>query len=346
MKDRLDNLIMLRCFTLARRAGKHTKSNPQVGAVLVYKNKIIGEGYHKNLGGPHAEVNCLNNVNPEDRKYISKSTLYVSLEPCCHFGKTPPCTSLIIENRISEVVISTLDPSRKMNGEGVRILLDHGIKVRMGIKEEQGKLLIKPFKVQQKYQRPYIVLKIVKSKDNFIGRQGEQIWLTNPYSDQLTHKWRSEMDGILVGTNTVINDKPSLTTRNYPGENAAKLIIDRNHRIPLANPTLDNSNQLVYISRKFRQGIPTENQIIMDNENDLNSAMKECLTRGINRLLVEGGSTIQKSFYDQGLWDEARVISTPRVLHEGIKSIDVQGYLIDQVTLLDNDVKYISRQIS
>ncbi|NNF34519.1 MAG: bifunctional diaminohydroxyphosphoribosylaminopyrimidine deaminase/5-amino-6-(5-phosphoribosylamino)uracil reductase RibD, partial [Saprospiraceae bacterium] len=201
-KGKMDIRYMRRCFNLAHKAGKAVKSNPKVGAVLVYKNRIIGEGYHKMSGGPHAEVNCLNSVNPHDRSLIPISTLYVSLEPCCHHGKTPPCTELILKHDIKEVRISVPDPSEEVGGKGIQILKAHGVNVTTGLLPDIGHELIRPFAVRQKNKRPFIIIKIVKSSDHYIGVPGKKIWLTAPYTDVLTHKWRSEVDGILIGTNT------------------------------------------------------------------------------------------------------------------------------------------------
>lgn len=325
----MDLHFMRRCFDLARKADTKVKSNPQVGAVLVYKSRIIGEGFHKKSGGPHAEVYCLNSVKPDDQSLIPLSTLYVSLEPCCHHGKTPPCTSLILSHGIKDVRISATDPSEKVKGKGIRILEDHGVKVTNGILSDEGQELIRPFAVRQVNKRPFIILKIVKSLDNFIGQKGSRIWLTSPYTDILTHKWRSEVDGILIGTNTAINDRPSLTTRNYPGTNPVKLIIDRHHRINIDNhPSLQGD--YMYFSYQNRADIPKDKQYIISKESELESILHDILESKIYTIIIEGGSTIIKSFFNMGFWDEARIITTPKVLKEGIKAINVEGTLINE----------------
>jgi diaminohydroxyphosphoribosylaminopyrimidine deaminase/5-amino-6-(5-phosphoribosylamino)uracil reductase len=311
-------------------AGKEIGPNPRVGAVLVYKDTIIGEGYHQYLGGPHAEVNCIESVVPENKPLIPLSTLYISLEPCCHQGRTPPCTSLILASNIKTVVISVPDKSEKVKGKGIQILKESGVNVTTGVLEKEGNLLVAPFTIRQTENRPYVILKTVKSKDNFIGKKGESVWLSNPYTDILTHKWRSQVDGILVGTETVIHDAPSLTTRNFPGENPKKVIIDRNHRIPYDHKTLHGGDTLFYASYKPRKELISGIQLILDPENELKSLLHQCLSNGIFQVMVEGGSTIISSFYQQGLWDEARVITVDNTLHQGIKSIDINGRLIDQ----------------
>ncbi len=339
-----DNLYMNRCFALASKATKEVKGNPKVGAVLVYGDRIIGEGFHQESGGPHAEVNCINSVSEEDIPLIQKSTLYVSLEPCCHYGKTPPCTGLIKKEKIKDLRISTLDPSDKISGSGVRELKDYGIQVKTGILEDKGKSLIRPFAVRQKHNRPYIILKIVKSKDNYIGQKGKKIWLTNPYTDVLTHKWRSEIDGILVGTNTVINDQPSLTTRNYPGDNPKRLIVDRHHRIPPDNPLLPEN--FFYFTYEIRGMIDHSHQRVIDKGRELESILHYLNEEDIYSIMIEGGSEIIRSFYKAGLWDEARIINSSLIMEEGIKAINIEGKLENEFHIDNNQIQVIIRNDS
>ena len=333
--------FMRRCFDLASKAGKEVKSNPRVGAVLVYKNRIIGEGYHKRYGDAHAEVNCINSVKKENQALIPESTLYVSLEPCCHEGKTPPCTSLIMDQGIQHVVVSVLDPSTKVHQKGVALLREHGIKVETGILAKDGKALIQNFTIRERENRPYIILKIVKSRDGYIGQKGKKIWLSNTYTSVLTHQWRSEIDAILVGTNTVINDNPSLTTRNFPGDNPLKIIVDRYHRIPLEMNVFND--HFLYCTLKFREGISKENQLILDPEQELESILQYGIKNGINKVMVEGGSEMIKSFYAKGLWDEARIVSTPIHLETGIKAVNIHGKLKKSFTIENDKIHFITK---
>jgi diaminohydroxyphosphoribosylaminopyrimidine deaminase/5-amino-6-(5-phosphoribosylamino)uracil reductase len=333
---KMDVQYMKRCFDLASKAGKEVKGNPKVGAVLVYKERIIGEGFHKASGGPHAEVNCINSVSPDDQSLIPLSTLYVSLEPCCHHGKTPPCTSLILKHGIKDVRISVFDPSEKVKGKGVKILEEHGVKVSTGILSDIGREVIKPFAVRQKKKRPFIILKIVKSSDHYIGVPGKKIWLTSRYTDVLTHKWRSETDGILIGTNTAINDRPSLTTRNYPGPDPVKLFIDRQHRINI-NDHPSFMGDYIYFSYQYRADIPEKRQFIISKGSELESIMHDLLDSQIYSVIIEGGSKMIRSFYNEGLWDEARIITTPTVLKEGVKAVNIEGILIKKYKI-DKDL--------
>ena len=324
--EKADILYMKRCFALASKAGKEVKDNPKVGAVLVYNDRIIGEGYHRESGGPHAEVNCIRSVHPSHERFIPESILYVTLEPCCHHGKTPPCTSLILQSGIKDVRISATDPSDKVKGKGIQILKDHGIKVRSGILENEGLEIIRAFAVRQKLKRPYIILKIVKSKDNYIGQEGKKIWMTCPITDVVTHKWRSEVDGILIGTNTAINDQPSLTTRNFPGEDPIKMVVDRFHKINSDNPVL--SGHTMYFTLTHRNDLKGSKPYLITTGQELESILQYGLQAGIHTMMIEGGTKIIQSFYNQGLWDEARVISTPLVMGHGIRAINIEGKIL------------------
>ncbi len=225
---------MQRCIQLARSAAGYVAPNPMVGAVLVHENRIIGEGYHQQYGGPHAEVHCINSVKEADRHLIPQSTIYVSLEPCAHFGKTPPCADLIIEKKIPHVVIGCRDPFKQVDGKGVEKLQAAGIQVTMNVLEQECKTLNKRFITFHKEHRPYIVLKWAQTANGKIAGEagGERLLISNEFTNRLVHKWRSEEAAILVGTNTALFDDPSLTTRLWKGANPLRLVVDMNLRLP------------------------------------------------------------------------------------------------------------------
>jgi diaminohydroxyphosphoribosylaminopyrimidine deaminase / 5-amino-6-(5-phosphoribosylamino)uracil reductase len=222
-----------RCIELAKNGLGTTYPNPLVGSVIVYNEEIIGEGWHRKSGEPHAEVNAINSV--KDKSLLSKSTIYVSLEPCSHFGKTPPCCDLIIANKIPNVVIGTIDPFAKVSGSGIKKLIEAGKNVTIGILEDECKELNKRFFTFHTKKRPYIILKWAESSAGFIApifkEKQEPIWITNSFSRQLVHKWRSEEQAILVGTQTVLDDNPKLNTRDWNGQNPIRIILDRTGKI-------------------------------------------------------------------------------------------------------------------
>lgn len=314
-----------RAFQLARLGEGQTTPNPMVGAVLVYQNRIIGEGYHQYYGGAHAEVNAVASVKTADQKYIPYSTLYVSLEPCCIFGKTPPCTNLILEKRIPKVVISSLDQTPEVSGNGVQILRDAGVDVVTGILENEGNILAAPRNVLVQKQRPYIILKMAVTANGFFApTPPAPFWITHEWTKRLVHRWRAEADAILVGANTAKIDDPELTNRLYSGKSPLRIVLDHNAQLA---PNL----------RLFSDGQPTlavVNQIPHDKPNDAvsyleyqgsrSNAIPALLTHlyQIKRsiLLVEGGATILNEFINQGWWDEARVITGQGWLTKGINA--------------------------
>jgi len=302
---------LFRCVQIAKRGGKSVKSNPQVGAVLVYQNRIIGEGYHQEYGAAHAEVNAIRSVSKSYQNLISESTLYVSLEPCNHHGKTGPCTDLIIKNYIKHVVIAAKDPNRSVRSNGLEKLKASGIKVEL-LPFDAAYNLIRPFTLGSLNNLPYVILKFAQSKDFYIGKEGEQIWITNRYSKHLVHKWRSEIDGIMVGTNTVLTDNPKLTNRLHPGESPIRIIPDRHSKINSSHDVLSDD---------------METWIYQDT-GDLKSLLQELYTRGISRLMIEGGAKLLKSFIAEKLWHEARILTGNKTLKSGIKAPVIKGKLI------------------
>ena len=335
-----------RCFDLARLGAGYVSPNPMVGAVIVHKGRIIGEGYHTVYGTAHAEVNAVNNVAEADRKLLSGATLYVSLEPCCIFGKTPPCTNLIIENKISEVVISCLDATPEVAGNGVQLLRDAGVKVTLGILEKEGKNLARFRNTFAGKNRPYIILKYAQSADGFIGKKDEQIWLTNAYAKRLVHKYRAETDAVLVGTKTASTDNPQLDNRYWTGKSPLRLILDRRMRLPQTLHIFnDKQPTLIFTENEIGiDGFERTRFIPLDFSKNIPRQICEVLAGGkVISLLVEGGTQTLQSFIDADLWDEARIFTVKKRLGNGISAPKIFGRTVseesiasDRLTILGN----------
>ncbi len=300
-----------RCIELAKNGLGTTYPNPMVGSVIVYDGKIIGEGWHKKAGEPHAEVNAINSV--KDKSLLQKATIYVSLEPCSHFGKTPPCCNLIIENKIPNVVIGTVDSNVKVAGNGIKKLIEAGIQVNVGVLEKECHDLNKRFFTFHEKKRPYIILKWAQSQDGFIAPseklEKKPVWITNPYSRQMVHKWRSEEQAILVGTQTVIDDNPKLDTRDWAGDNPIRLALDQNNRIPENSQILNNQVKTILFS-KSKTAVIKENttfECIDFQKNVAKQIVESLYEHQIQSVIIEGGSQTLQTFIDAKLWDEARV---------------------------------------
>ena len=300
-----------RCIELAKNGLGTTYPNPMVGSVIVYDGKIIGEGWHKKAGEPHAEVNAINSV--KDKSLLQKATIYVSLEPCSHFGKTPPCCNLIIENKIPNVVIGTVDSNVKVAGNGIKKLIEAGIQVNVGVLEKECHDLNKRFFTFHEKKRPYIILKWAQSQDGFIAPseklEKKPVWITNPYSRQMVHKWRSEEQAILVGTQTVIDDNPKLDTRDWAGDNPIRLALDQNNRIPENSQILNNQVKTILFS-KSKTAVIKENttfECIDFQKNVAKQIVESLYEHQIQSVIIEGGSQTLQTFIDANLWDEARV---------------------------------------
>lgn len=320
-----------RCIELAINGLGTTYPNPMVGSVIVYNNKIIGEGWHRKAGEPHAEVNAINSV--KDKSLLQKSTIYVSLEPCSHFGKTPPCCDLIIKNKIPNVVIATVDPNEKVSGNGIKKLIAAGANVTVGILEKECNELNKRFFTFHQKKRPYIILKWAESLDGFIApdptfrktlndNEKKPVWITNRYSRQLVHKWRSEEQAILAGTQTVIDDNPKLDVRDWTGDNPIRVVLDQNNRIPYNSHVFDNQFKTIVISKSIRD-LDKENLIfeIIDFEKNMAQQLTESMYRNqIQSVIIEGGRQTLQTFIDANLWDEARVFSGNTVFTDGKKA--------------------------
>ena len=322
----IDEIYILRCLELARKGLGKTRQNPLVGSVIVYDKKIIGEGYHQNFGGPHAEVNAINSV--KDKTLLPKSTLYVNLEPCSHFGKTPPCTSLIKQWKIPRVVIGSIDTNTGVAGNGIRILRDSGIEVISGIKEKESLFLNRRFYTFHEKKRPYIILKWAQSEDGFIDivrkpeNNGKPNWISNQTGRILVHKWRSEEMAIMAGTNTIITDDPDLTVRYWFGENPLRVIPDKNTRLSENFKIFNNKSKTLIFTSAYKKLISQNIEFfhLPEDQFSISKMMEELYKRNILSILIEGGAEILKSFIDPGMWDEARVFIGDKPFIEGIKA--------------------------
>jgi diaminohydroxyphosphoribosylaminopyrimidine deaminase/5-amino-6-(5-phosphoribosylamino)uracil reductase len=353
---------MHRCLQLAKLGEGRVAPNPMVGAVLVHEDRIIGEGYHQVFGQAHAEVNCINSVAEKDIPLIPKATLYVSLEPCAHFGKTPPCADLIIKHRIPKVVIGCRDAFAKVNGKGIEKLEAAGIEVKVGMLEDECLAFNKRFFTFHKERRPYVVLKWAQTGDGKISAstnvdRPSRLLISNEFTNRLVHKWRSEEAAILVGTNTALFDDPELTTRLWPGNNPVRLVTDMNLRLP-ESLKLWNGNTPTIVFNLHQHTLPFEKTYPGDLKNigvgyyqvtDDVSLVQQMLNAlyqmNIQSVLVEGGAQLLQSFIDDGSWDEARTISNEHlIIGDGLPApvlknhqlINIQNIATDTIRVYQN----------
>lgn len=338
-----DEKFMQRCLQLALNGKGYTRSNPMVGAVIVCDGKIIGEGYHREYGKAHAEVNAIDSV--KDKSLLSRSTIYVSLEPCSHYGKTPPCSQLIIDSKIPKAVIATLDPYHKVSGRGVKMLREAKIEVEIGILEQEARLLNKEFFVSHIYNRPYIYLKWAQTKDGFIDKKRnvgdpvEPTPISNDLSKLLVHKLRSEVGAIMVGTNTALKDNPSLTTRYWYGHNPVRIILDREGRIPSENRVLDGKVETIVFTEKIESPYKSGKISFLPinfGDSMIHLMLKELNNRKINSLLVEGGAMLLQSFIQEGAWDEASIEISDKSFVQGVKAPLIDGRVLKNDRIKDS----------
>lgn len=318
-----DELYMQRCLQLAALGLGKTSPNPMVGAVIVHNGKIIGEGYHHLYGQAHAEVNAINSV--KDKELLKESTIYVNLEPCSHFGKTPPCADAIIRYGIPKVVIGSIDYHDKVNGNGVRKLREAGVEVVENVCEADCEELNKRFFTFHQQHRPYIILKWAQTRDRFmdIDRNGSETisyWITNPALKVLTHKWRSEEDAILVGYNTMRNDRPQLTTREYLGKDPQRFVMQRGTDVIAELPYTP-------LSEKAEE------------------AIQQLYNLKIQSVIIEGGKKTLEKFLEIGLWDEARILVGNQCWEKGLKAPKMPETPEKTVQIDDNLLMYVRRHL-
>ena len=322
-----NEIYINRCFQLAENGLGQVAPNPLVGCVIVHNDKIIAEGFHQNYGGNHAERNAILRV--KDENLLKESTLYVNLEPCSHFGKTPPCADFIIEKQIPRVVIANLDSNPEVGGKGIERLLNAGIEVVTGILEGEGRFLNRRFFTYIEKKRPYIILKFAQSLDGFMYNENDR-WITNAAMRNLVHKWRSEEPAIMVGTNTVLVDNPQLNVRAYFGKNPLRLTFDKN------GTSLNNQSKNLHF---FDNSQPTK----IYETTDLSEILADLHSQKIQALIVEGGPKLLQNFIDENLWDEARILTGNKYLHSSLKAPEIQGKDVFSTSIEGDSVQIILR---
>jgi diaminohydroxyphosphoribosylaminopyrimidine deaminase / 5-amino-6-(5-phosphoribosylamino)uracil reductase len=337
---KIDFFYMSRCLSFAENFSIDARTNPKVGAILVYQDRIIGEGRHELFGSHHAEVNAIKSVKIEDEKYISQATIYITLEPCFHFGKTPPCVNLILEKKIPRVVIACQDPSEKVAGKSIKLLRSHGVEVVVGVMEAEAKAIIAPFLTNISKKRPYVILKYAESADGFLGRKNEPIWLTNSFSKHLVHRWRSEADAILVGKNTALIDDPQLTNRLFFGKNPLRVLIDKNLDVKTTQKLFDkNAKTIIFNQIKDEQVENITYKKLDFDENYLQNMLNILFEKNIGQIIIEGGAYTIQAFLEKNIWDEARVFKTKKVLNHGVFSPKIQSNFLEKThQLIDNEI--------
>lgn len=318
----IDDFYMQRCIELARLGEGYVAPNPMVGAVIVFEDKILGEGYHQLYGQAHAEVNAVNAV--KDKSLLKDATIYVSLEPCAHFGKTPPCSDLLVTHKFKRVVIGCQDTFSAVSGKGIQKLIDNGIEVQVGVLEKECRELNKRFFTFHEKKRPYIILKWAQTKDGYLDKlrtiadKGVN-WISSPETKVLVHKWRSQEQSILVGKNTVLNDNPSLTVRELTGKNPIRIILDSHCKIDKSYAVLNNKVPSIILNLDKNESCGSAEWIRLRNM-EINTILETLYAKDIQSVFVEGGTSVLHSFIQNNSWDEARVIIGNTFFSEGSKA--------------------------
>lgn len=337
-----DKLFIQRTFELARLGIGSVSPNPQVGCVIVKDGVVIGEGWHQKFGQAHAEVNAVASV--KDKVLIQGSTVYVNLEPCSHTGKTPPCADMLIELKVKKVIISNVDTNPLVGGSGIKKLADAGIEVITGVLEKEGRELNKRFFTFHEQERPYIILKWAQTADGFIARSNyESKWISNEFSRQLVHKWRSEEDAVLVGTKTAAHDNPMLTVRDWSGRDPVRLVIDRFLRLPDKLNLFDGSAKTICFNLLKHEEHANLTLVRLDEQDFLISLVDYLAKEIIQSVMIEGGSLTLSMFIKAGLWDEARVFTSPRLFHTGIAAPSFRGNLLSEENIFTDTLRIYQR---
>ena len=328
-----------RCIELAQKATGKTYPNPLVGAVIVHNGKIIGEGFHQKAGEPHAEINAINSVKKPE--LLPESTIYVSLEPCAHFGKTPPCSFKLREIGFKKVVIGAMDSHDKVNGKGKKILMDAGIETLSGILENKCRELNKRFFTFHEKKRPYILLKWAESNDGFIDKDFKPTKISNELASQFVHQIRSEEHAILVGTQTALTDNPSLTTRLVEGRNPVRILIDFDLKVPQNFKIYNDEAPTLVFNQEKEADEGNIKFIKISKENFLEELMQKLFENQIQSVLVEGGSRTLQTFINANLWDETIIIKNENlILENGTKAPNFEGNLTEEKIFRDNKVSF------
>lgn len=332
----MDIVFMHRALHLAALGRGNVSPNPLVGCVIVYNDKIVSEGWHQRYGGPHAEVNAINALG--DKSILSESTVYVTLEPCSHFGKTPPCADLLIEHKIKKLVIANLDSNPLVSGNGVKKLREAGIEVVTGILAREGRELNRRFFTFMELNRPYIILKWAQTSDGFIAQENyESKWISNEMSRQVVHKWRAEEDAILVGTRTAAHDNPSLTVRAWSGRNPVRIVLDRFLKLNEKLSVFDRTQKTICYNVIKHEEFENLSLIRVDEAGFIENVVADLWHRKIQSVIVEGGATTLNFFLQSRLWDECRVFKSHRVFNKGIAAPLPAGKVVRR-HIIENDL--------
>jgi len=347
MQDLVHEVYMRRCLQLAALGAGSVAPNPMVGAVLVFEGSIIGEGWHQAYGGPHAEVHCITDALNKHPGKISLSTLYVSLEPCAHYGKTPPCADLIIQHKIPRVVIGCRDSFEKVDGKGIDKLRKAGIEVITGVLETEAIELNRAFFTFHEQKRPYIILKWAQTADAFIAGAGnERLLISNDYTNRLVHKWRTRAAAIMVGANTAIKDDPLLDNRNWLGPAPKKIILDPHLKVP-GHLRLFKGNDVVFVINSVKDAVAQNIQYVKTDRTDIiKGTLHQLYQLNIQSVLVEGGRQLLQSFIDTGIWDEACVITNKELfVRSGLSApLLTAQYKIKEERLLNDEIIYFKNK--
>lgn len=338
------NIFMQRALELARLGMSKVSPNPMVGCVIVHNGIIIGEGFHMQYGGPHAEVNAIDSV--KDKTLLSECDVYVTLEPCAHYGKTPPCANLLASHVVKRVIIANTDPNPLVAGKGITILQKAGIEVITGLLADEGEQLNQRFFTAMRHKRPYIILKWAQTADGFIARKNyDSKWISNTYSRKLVHKWRAEEDAILVGKNTALHDNPSLNVRDWVGTDPVRIVLDRHLTLPSDLHLFDGSQPTICFNL-VKQAAQENLQYIKVTQDDfLNKILSEIHELKLNSVIVEGGAQTLQTFIDAGSWDEARVFESDTCFGEGIRAPQLTGaVLTDRENIMGDTLKYFKKE--
>jgi diaminohydroxyphosphoribosylaminopyrimidine deaminase/5-amino-6-(5-phosphoribosylamino)uracil reductase len=342
---KLHEKYISRCIKLSKNGFGTTRPNPSVGSVIVNDNIIIGEGYTSPYGDNHAEVNAIESV--KDKSLLKKATIYVSLEPCSHQGKTPPCSNFIVDSGIKNVVVGCLDDNSLVSGRGIKFMKDNGCKVVVGVLENECKESNKRFLTFHNKKRPYIILKWAETKDGFIDKLRDEDslkepnWISNTYSQQIVHQWRSEEHAIMVGTNTVIQDNPKLNVRNWSGKNPIRVVLDNSMRIPINSYVFDGSIEtIVFTSSTSLFNYEKKNLSVEYIDYSKNVPQQICdilYKKNIQSIIIEGGAQTIRGFVNSDLWDEARIFIGDVQFEKGLKAPEIEG-LTKRVVNIDTDI--------
>jgi diaminohydroxyphosphoribosylaminopyrimidine deaminase / 5-amino-6-(5-phosphoribosylamino)uracil reductase len=330
-----DEWYIQRCIDLALKGKGNVAPNPMVGAVIVLNDEIIGEGYHEQYGQAHAEVNAVNAV--QNKALLKDATIYVSLEPCAHVGKTPPCADLIVQHQFKRVVVGCLDSYSEVSGKGIQRMREHGIQVDVGVMEQECRELNKRFFTFHERKRPYIILKWAQTVDGFMdplrtNNEKGIYWITHPETKKVVHQWRAEEAAIMVGKNTAIVDNPSLTTREFKGKNPIRILLDSHLETPI-NANLFNDEAQTLIFNLDKSAIESSNEWIKVDKMDLAVIMSVLHKKNIQSVIVEGGKQILEQFIASNLWDEARVLIGENVFLEGLAAPLLNESLVRSIEL-------------